>query len=89
MKSLVSVVCGLVVVVVVLAQMGGVQPQSIESFDPPALNEKQVTEDLFFMYTFDQDERNDGAFVDKRNDTTSLLGDFTYDQGAWVSSVRL
>jgi len=80
MKLLVSVVCGMVAV-----QIAGVHAQSIESFDPPAFNDNRVTTDLLFMYTFDQDECEAGAFADKRNDTTSLLGDFTYDQGDWGS----
>jgi len=83
MKLLVSVVC-----VMVAVQMGGVHAQSIESFDPPAFNDNRVTTDLLFMYTFDQQECRDGAFADKRNDTTSLLGDFTYDQGDWGTTEK-
>jgi len=76
----VSIVCGLVVAAV---RMGGVQAQTIETFDPPRFNGNRTLTDLLFMYTFDQDECAAGAFADKRNDTTSLLGDLTYDQGAW------
>jgi len=62
-------------------QMAGVhaQTETIESFNPPAFNDNRVTTDLLFMYTFDQDECESGAFADKRNDTTSLLGDLTYN----------
>jgi len=81
MKLLVALVWGVVVAIV---QFGGVQAQSIESFDPPAFNDNRVTTDLLFMYTFDQDECEAGAFVDKRNDTTSLLGDLTYNTAASV-----